>query len=235
MSLSTDFPRLFPITLVSILAATSLVLVACGSDDGGVDRQASGGKTQAWERGVGNSYGGFRGIEVDFVNSYRYTKRPIDVGVAGTGKYCPDNPDRDNPCRDIGRGMDPDKVPHGQYGRWRSYNGKVLFSVDAYSLGKFQSTLTWPNPDESEGGFLNRINFAITNPFLKKPRFIIKSGRQADSGGCFLEASNIDVVVALKQNASRTLTDDDPFCEAKLKVTRLADSKEFIRFTVELL
>lgn len=225
--------RLVPVALVSLLAASSLTLAACGSNDEEPDREASGGKTQAWSKSVGNSFGDFRGVEVDFVNSYRYKKQPIEVGVAGEGKFCPDNPDRDDPCRTRKGGMDPRAIPTNEYGKWQSYNGEVLFSVDANRLGKFESTLTWPDPEEREGGsILGRINFSVTNPAIGKPKFTINSGTRNE---CLLEFGNRDRVVALGENQSQTLTDDGTFCQLKLKITRLSDSKQFKRFTVEAL
>ena len=225
--------RLIPLALVSLLAASSLTLAACGSSDEEPDREASGGKTQAWSESIGNSFGDLRGIEVDFVNSYRYKKKPIEVGVAGYGKSCPDNPDGDNPCYTREGGMSPRAIPSNEYGKWESYNGEVLFSVDANRLGKFESTITWPDPEEREGGgILGRLNFSITNPTIGKPKFTIQSGAGNE---CFLEYGNRDRVVALGENKSQTLTDDDTFCQLNLKITRLGDSKQFKRFTIEAL
>jgi hypothetical protein len=69
--------------------------------------------------------------------------------VAGNGKFCPENPDRDDPCRTEKGGMNPRAIPANEFGKWKSYNGEVLFSVDANRLGKFESTLAWPDPEAS--------------------------------------------------------------------------------------
>lgn len=219
--------RLAPLALVSLLAASSLALASCSNDDE-ANRQASGGKVMAWKGSVGNSFGDYRGIEADFVNSYRHAKSPVEVGVAGTGKFCPDDPGREEPCRDIENGIAPKAVPHNEYGKWKSYNGEVQPSVLG---GRFKSTLSWVTPDTPEGDISHSITFAIVNPAARKPRFIIKAAPEC------LAKQNEDVVVALTQNGSQTLDsqNDDPFCQTKLKVTRLSDSKEFIRFTIELL
>ncbi len=225
--------RLRPAALATLLATSALVLAACSSSDEEPDRQASGGKTQAWSESIGNSFGDLRGIEVDFVNGYRYAKQPIEVGVAGNGKFCPENPDRDDPCRTEKGGMNPRAIPANEFGKWKSYNGEVLFSVDANRLGKFESTLAWPDPEEREGGgVLGRVTFSITNPTFGKPKFTITSGTRDK---CLLESGNRDRVVALSENRSQTLTDNDTFCQLELKITRLSDSKEFKRFTVEAL
>lgn len=224
--------RLLPLALVSLLAASSLALGACSSDEEEPDRQASGGKTQAWSESAGNSFGDFRGVEVDFINSYRFKDRPIAVGVAAEGFFCPNNPDRDDPCRDVKDGMDERDIPANEFGKYRAYNGEILYGVDLNRLGKFESTIAWPWSNPEEGGILGRINFSVTNPAIGKPRFAINSGVRYS---CLLEFGNQDRVVALAEGESRTLSDESELCEIKLKISRLSDSTQFKRFTVEAL
>jgi hypothetical protein len=223
--------RIALLAVLPLLAVSPMFLAACSGDDEDANRQASGGKTQAWSESTGNSFGDFRGVEVDFINSYRVKDRPIEVGVAAEGFFCPDSPDRDNPCRDIMRGMDARAIPANEFGKYRAYNGEILFDADANRLGKFKSTITWPWAGP-ESAIVGPINFAVTNPAIGKPRFTIKSGTRND---CLLEFGNQDRVVALAEGEARTLTDEDELCQIKLKVTRLADSKQFKRFTIEAL
>lgn len=63
----------------------------------------------------------------------------------------------------------------------------------------------------------------------RKPT-IIDAGAEGD---CLLEFGNQNRVVALGEGESRTLTDESELCQIKLKVTRLGDSKQFKRFTIE--
>lgn len=225
--------RIALLAVLPLLAVSPMVLAACGGDDEEPNRQASAGKTQAWSGQTGNSYGDYRGVEVDFINSYRFKERPILVGVAAEGKLCPDSPDRDNPCRTTLGGTDEREIPTNEFAKWKAYNGEVLFDADANRLGKFKSTIAWPWSDPQEGGILGRINFAVTNPAIGKPRFTINAG--ASDGDCLLEFGNQNRVVALAEGESRTLTDEDQLCEIKLKVSRLGDSKQFKRFTIEAL
>jgi hypothetical protein len=215
--------RIVPLGLASLLAAFSLGLAACGGGDEESDRQASGGRTQAWSGQTGNSFGDLRGVEVDFINSYSKTF-PIKVGIAAEGKLCPTNPDRDNPCRTEKVGTSPRDIPPNQFGKWKAYNGEILFNSDANRLGKYESTIAWP---EQDGSILGQITFSVTNPTIGFPRFTIKSGT---SNKCL--SSN--PTARLDEGGVKVLRDDDPLCDISLTISRLDDSKQFKRFTIQV-
>jgi hypothetical protein len=212
-----------PMALISLVAGSSLVLAACSSDDEQPDRQASGGKNRAWEGSTGNSFGSYRGVEVEFINSFRIKDRPIIVGVAAKGWFCPESPDSENPCRTKRGGSPPREIPPNEFGKWSAYNGEILFNVDANRLGKFESTLEWPR----DGGKANGVGFSVTNPAIGRPRFTIRSDSSCPKIG--------SQELQLAEGKSSTVTDETSRCQVKLKVTRLGDSKQFKRFTIEAL
>lgn len=215
--------RIALLTVLPLLAASPLVLAACSSDDEEPNRQASAGRTQAWSGQTGNSYGDFRGVEVEFINSFRIKDLPIRVGVAAEGKFCPDSPDRDDPCRTQAGGTSPREIPANEVGRWKAYNGEILFNVDANRFGKFESTLEWPR----EGGKANGVQFSVTNPAIGRPRFTIRTGSSCPR--------IVSQELQLAEGKSDTIVDETSRCQVKLKVTRLGDSKQFKRFTIEAL
>jgi hypothetical protein len=217
--MSNRSSRVALLAVLSLLVASPMVLAACSGDDEESDRQASGGRTLAWEGQTGNSYGDFRGVEVEIVNTYRVKDRPMNVGIAAKGKFCPDNPDRDNQCRTERGGTSPREVPANEFGKWKAYNDEILFNVDANSLGKYRSVIKWIRPD----GKLGVTEFSITNPFLAKPRVSFDQG-----SGCSLQPS----VVKLAAGQTTTAADESSRCQVKLDVTRLDDSNEFIRFRI---
>jgi hypothetical protein len=215
--------RIVPLALVSLLATSALALAACGGSEGDSDRRASGGQPQAWTGQTGNSFGDYRGVEVDFINR---RGNPVQVGIAAEGKFCPDNPDRDNPCRTKVGGTSPRDIPRGEFGKWKAYNGEILFNVDANRLGKYESTIAWPDDNEPEAGILGRITFSVTNPAIGFPRFTIKSG----AGQCLGSTP----AVRLIEGGVKVLRDQDPNCQIDLTITRLDDSKQFKRFTIKI-
>lgn len=224
---------LAPVALVSLLAASSLVIAACGSDSQS-NREASGGPTQAWSEGFGvtRKNDSYRGVEVDFVNNYRASK-DVKVSIAASGIECrPDKYDDSNLiCSDSKGGMGTRDIPTNQFGKWKSRgsSGAVLFAVgpDGVPYQRiYRSELTWfpkgaPESDPPE------IRFSATNPAARKPRFTIQGG-----SNCLAGAG--DVVVALSENQSRTLENSEFNCQIKLTVTRLNDSPDFKHFRVEL-
>lgn len=210
-----------PMALASLLAASSLALAACGGEDDESDRQASAERTQAWSGQTGNSYGDYRGVEVDFING---RGSQIEVGIAADGSFCPDNPDRDNPCRTEKGGTDPRAIPSNEFGKWQAYNGEILFNVDANRLGKYESTIAWRNDSEPEEGILGRFTFSVTNPAIGFPGFRIKSG----STQCL----SADRTAVLSEGGAKVLRDESPNCQINLTVKRLDDSKQFKRFTI---
>lgn len=214
----TRSSRIAFLAVLPLLIASPAVLAACSSDDEESNRQASGARTLAWEGQTGNSYGDFRGIEVDIVNTYRVKDRPMNIGIAAEGKFCPDNPGRDDPCRDLFGGTSPREVPANEFGKWKAYNGEILFTADANALGKWRSVIKWIRPD----GKLGVTEFSITNPFLAPPRVAFQGS------GCNLKPNP----VKLAENETTTAVDESSRCQVKFDVTRLSDSKQFKRFRI---
>jgi hypothetical protein len=209
-----------PVALISLIAGSSLVLAACSSDDEESDRQASGGQTLAWEGQTGNTYGDYRGVEVDIVNTYRVKDRPMNVGIAAKGTRCPASPDSENPCRPYYVGTDPREVPANQFARWKAYDGEILFTSDANRLGKFRSSIKWIRPD----GKLGVTDFQITNPAIGRPKVSFLGGT-----GCNLKPS----LLKPAEGETSTAADESSRCQVKLDVTRLGDSKQFKRFRIK--
>lgn len=214
--------RFAPIALASILAASSLVLVACGGDSDDGDRQAAAGPTEAWSGSTGNTYGDYRGVEVEIINSRRVNDRPLIVGIAAKGKFCPDNPERGNPCRTQSGGTQPREVPVKKFARWKAYNGEIYKSVDANALGKFESTIEWNRGP----GKANRVSFSVINPAFARPYVRLYS----DSSCPKIIAQKF----ALKEGKSETLVDSTARCQVEFKVTRQGDTAEFKRYTIEV-
>jgi hypothetical protein len=212
-----------PIAFVSLLAAFSLGLAACGGDSGDGDRQASVGPTEAWSGSTGNkAYGDFRGVEVEIINSRRVNDRPLIVGIAAEGFFCPPSPERGNPCRNQSGGTQPREVPVNKFARWKAYQGEIYKSVDANALGQFESTIEWNRGP----GKANRVSFSVINPALARPYVRLYS----DSSCPRIVAQKF----ALKEGTSETLTDDTSRCQVTFKVTRQGDTDEFKRYKIEV-
>ena len=206
--------RVASLAVLPLLVASPMVLAACSGDDEESDRQASGGRTLAWEGQTGNAYLKFRGVDVEIVNAYRVKDRPMNVGISAKGVFCPENPGRDDPCRDEYGGTSPRKVPANEFAKWKAYNGEIYY--EARSL---RSVIKWIRPD----GKLGVTEFSITYANLGEPGVRFKQGST-----CRLQPS----VVKLGAGQTTTAVDESSRCQVKLDVTRLDDSKEFHRFRI---
>ncbi len=210
------------IALASLIAASSLALSACGSSSDDGDREASVGPTEAWSGSTGNTYGDYRGVEVEIINSRRANDRPLIVGVAAEGKFCPDSPERGNPCRTQSGGTQPREVPVNKFARWKAYDGEIYKSVDANALGQFKSTIEWNRGP----GKANGVSFSVINPALARPYVRLYS----DDSCPRIVAQKF----ALAEGKSETLTDNTDRCQVTFKVTREGDSDEFKRYKIEV-
>ncbi|MFZ9668925.1 MAG: hypothetical protein ACO3CR_03630 [Solirubrobacterales bacterium] len=214
--------RFAPIALASILAASSLVLVACGSDSNDGERQAAAGPKKAWSGTTGNTANAYRGVEVEIINSRRVNNEPLIVGIAADGYYCPKSPTPNNRCGTRRGGTEPRDVWHNFFARWEAYAGEILQSVDAKDSGKFESLIRWNRGP----GYANQVGFSVINPGIGRPYVRLYSNDSCPRIGT--------KKFALKEGRSETLIDNTDRCQVEFKVTRRGDTDLFKRYTIEV-
>lgn len=222
------------LVLASLLAASSLGLAACGGEDGDSNRQASGGPTEAWSDGFGvtRKNENYRGIEVKFINHYALpesqqtgTGETISVSVAAAGTDVWEDQYGDLKYYDGKGGMEGSRdIPYNQYGLWQSRGstGEILFSAgpDGTKFRKtYKSELTWP---------LNKTEFSFTNPAAMRPRFWLEPG-------CLAAGNRKRTYTSFSVNQVGVYESANPdLCAILVRVKRLSDSADFIRFTFEV-
>jgi hypothetical protein len=209
------------LAIASLIAASSLILTACGGSDSDdqPNREASAGAMKEWEVRVGREEvkgGDLKGVEVDFVNNYRDGK-DIQVGIAARACL----PSGSGGCRFGDTGMKPKPLDNGFFGRWVAGNGNIVFETPAPKA--YRSELIWTWSDGGQEGEA-RLEFSVTNPKLRKPRLTVSDGSKCLAGQ----------IADPSEGQSQTLEDKRFNCSIKLKVTREGDTKNFKKFLVEL-
>ncbi|MFZ9668920.1 MAG: hypothetical protein ACO3CR_03605 [Solirubrobacterales bacterium] len=207
--------RVALLAVLPLLVASPMVLAACSGDDEESDRQASGGRTLAWEGQTGNAYLKARGVEVKIVNTYRVKDRPMNVGISAKGVFCPDSLPRPDSCEEVFGGTSPRKVPANEFAKWKAYTGTIYNEARSR-----RSVIKWIRPD----GKLGVTEFSIAYANWGAPEVRFEKGL-----GCRLQPSVVELKVA---GQTTTAVDESSRCQIKLDVTRLDDSKEFWRFRI---
>lgn len=218
--------RLPWLALASLLAAGSLTLTACNNDSDEPDRQASSGPTEAWSDGFGvtRKNENYRGIEVKFINKYRSGEK-VTLSIAAAGTDVIEDQYGDLKYFEGKGGMDPRDIPYNQYGLWQSRgsSGEILFEAGPDGTrprGTYKSELTWP---------LNNAEFGFDNPAAMRPRFWLRPS-------CLAPGKSEETYTSFSAGQVEMFGSANPdLCAIQVRVKRLSDSADFIRFTVEVL
>ena len=231
--------RLVSMAFISLLAVSSLALAACGNNnDDEPDRQASSEPTQAWEDGFGvtRENENYRGIEVKFINRFQLPESKIkedgsgetislSFAAAGTDVWEDQYGDLKY-FRGKGGTERPLDIPYNQYGLWRSHgsSGAILFEAGPEGTRNrrtYKTELTWP---------LNKAEFAFINPAAGWPRIEFNTRSR-----CLADINSGTTYTTFSVGRSYDFENANPdLCAIWVRVTRLKDSADFIRFTFEV-
>lgn len=225
-----DSRKSFRFVAVSAVAALTLAVSACGSsddDDNEVKREASTSATLAWSGQTGNSFGDYKGVQLDVTSRFADSAYPVEMSVAAEGKTCDEDQYGNTRCLNRSGGTSLRDIPPQQRAEWKS-TGEILFEA-ANSQQQWKSELRWPVTIAGQHEGYAQIVYSVLNPFARKPRFVIQA-RSSRGTSCL--AGSGDNVIDLTEGASRTLADKEVFCQVEMTISRLTDSADFKRFNV---
>jgi hypothetical protein len=151
--------RIVPLAVVSLLAASSLAIAACGGDDEESEREASGGTGFVVDGNTGDASKNktYRGVALEVKNDFGQ-----DIWVSFAGR-----------C-DQGRGPGAItgtngwvKLSWGERARWRACDD--LIDGADYGYKNQVSALSW-GASNPEDGTIER--FTLKNPAVGRPEFL---------------------------------------------------------------